>query len=179
MTFDPTSKIADKIIQLRTYLDQYTSELIPMGPQLNQLQTLASGYENMIIGFESNYRCGNYNYKWALETTRKDRSNNLEQQIQLKQRMNRLVQLCADIEARIKILESQETGKNCIICTEQVHMLIPCGVCKFSLCPRCYVSIIKNNQGISKCPHCRNEIGQVISDQELHKYISYANSIFL
>lgn len=70
----------------------------------------------------------------------------------------------------------ERTDDSCIICSEQVIMLIPCNACEFTMCPTCYIHIIKNNQGISKCPHCRAETGEVLSDQILHKYITYINN---
>jgi hypothetical protein len=173
MAFNSTLAFTNEMIKMRANLDHYTSELSSMGLQLTRLQALHYGYDNLMIKFTY----GEKHNKWALETTRLNRSNNLEQLNHLKQRMNRRVHLCTDIEARIKKLESQETqlkkletltynqtSKNCTICTEQVLRLIPCGVCKFTVCPRCYKRILENNRGVSKCPQCRAESNNVLSD---------------
>ena len=62
----------------------------------------------------------------------------------------------------------------CQICQEDCkYNDIGCSKCLNTLCKACYVSILKTNSGIYKCPFCRFEYGQIMDSDILDLYIDH------
>jgi len=63
------------------------------------------------------------------------------------------------LKKRIEKIIELKNGRDCLICCNPIESSISCNECCNSWCGECYINIFKSNQGIIKCPFCKNEYG--------------------
>jgi len=63
------------------------------------------------------------------------------------------------LKKRIDRIIELKNGRDCLICCNPVVSSISCNECCNTWCDDCYINLFRSNQGIIKCPFCKDEYG--------------------
>lgn len=70
----------------------------------------------------------------------------------------------------MKIISGNADDK-CAVCFELFEIGSLCQKCSRSICSACFINIFRKNNGIVKCPFCRDSYGIRLSDEATDEYI--------